>query len=248
MSQQPTEPSSGPDRVRSRGGLYGHVVDTLGQEITAGRLPAHQIVFAEQLSERFGISRSVVRESIRTLSSMGLLEARPQVGTRVLPIEHWDLLNPRIIEWRGLGPDATAQQRELIELRMGVEPLAARFTAARIEDAAAQAIADTVGAMRAALEGKDTFRFFAADSAFHRLLLEGSGNLLLGKFAATIDAGLHVRENLPATQLNLESVELHDELAKAVADRDGDAAAALATRILERTLHEFDEGHGEPSA
>jgi DNA-binding FadR family transcriptional regulator len=234
-----------PDRLRTRGGLYGHVVETLGQEITSGRMPAHQIVFAEQLTERFGISRSVVRESVRTLSSMGLLEARPQVGTRVLPIEHWDLLNPRIIEWRGLGPDAAGQQRELIELRLGLEPMAARFAAARIDEVAAHGIVSAAEAMRSALESKDSFRFFAADSTFHRLLLEGSQNLLLSKFAATIDAGLHVRENMPATQLSLAAVELHAQLAQAVVDRDGDAAAGLATRILEQTLHEFDEGLAE---
>jgi DNA-binding FadR family transcriptional regulator len=245
LTNPQAERSIEPDRLRSRGGLYGHVVETLGQEITAGRMPAHQIVFAEQLSERFGISRSVVRESVRTLSSMGLLESRPQVGTRVLPIEHWDLLNPRIIEWRGLGPDATAQQRELIELRLGLEPMAARFAAARIDRDAARSIVAAVEAMRSALEAKDTFRFFAADSSFHRLLLDGSQNLLLSKFAATIDAGLHVRENMPTTQLSLHAVELHAGLAQAIVDRDGDAAATLATRILEQTLLEFQEGLAE---
>jgi DNA-binding FadR family transcriptional regulator len=235
-----TEPSRAPGRLRGRGGLYGHVVETLGKEITDGRLPAHQVVYADQLTERFGISRSVVRESVRTLSSMGLLEARPQVGTRVLPIEHWDLLNPRIIEWRGLGPDATAQQRELLELRLGMEPVAARLAAARIDESAGQGIVDAASAMRSALEAKDSFRFFAADSMFHRLLLEGSQNLLLSKFAATIDAGLHVRENLPTTQLSLGAVELHAELAQALINGEGEAAADLATRILEQTLHEFD--------
>jgi DNA-binding FadR family transcriptional regulator len=231
-----------PDRRRSRGGLYGHVVETLGQEITGGRMPAHHIIYADQLTERFGISRSVVRESVRTLSSMGLLEARPQVGTRVLPMEHWDLLNPRIIEWRGLGPDATAQQRELLELRLGLEPIAARFAAARIDEGVAQGIVDAAADMRSALEAKDSFRFFAADSIFHRLLLEGSQNLLLSKFAATIDAGLHVRENMPTTQLSLDAVELHAELAQALISGDGDGAAVLATRILEQTLLEFEEG------
>ena len=65
-------------------GLYGHVVDVLGQAIVDGTMHTGQVVYAEQLCEQLGVSRSVVREGLRALSSMGLIEARPQVGTRVL--------------------------------------------------------------------------------------------------------------------------------------------------------------------
>jgi len=245
VSTQPqSKPASEPDRLRTAGGLYGHVVETLGNEITGGHMPAQQIIYAAQLTERFGISRSVVRESIRTLSSMGLLEARPQVGTRVLPIERWDLLNPRIIAWRASGPDALVQQRELIELRLGIEPLAARLAAERIDDEVAQELVRCADAMHAAIQERDSFRFFEVDSLFHRLLLTASKNQLITKFFAAIDAGLRVRENLPPSQLNVRATELHVDLARALVARDPAMASQLATRILEQTLLELEEGDG----
>src|SRR5690625_555429 len=79
-----------PQRVGT--GLYAQVVDVLGREIVNGDIEPGTIVYADQLCERLGVSRSVIREGVRTLSSMGLVEARPQVGTRVLPPEHWDVL------------------------------------------------------------------------------------------------------------------------------------------------------------
>ena len=222
------------------GGLYAQIVETLGQEIVDGRMPAHQIVYAEQLTTRFGISRSVVRESVRTLSSMGLLESRPQVGTKVLPISRWDLLNPQIIKWRGGGPEAKDQQLELLELRLGIEPTAARFAADRMSAESKAELLRYGLLMDAALKTSDAFAFFDADAQFHRLLLEGSHNRLIGKFSETIDAGLLSRSKMPSTELNAAAVELHIQLAKAVAANNSTQAARLATQILEQTLHEFD--------
>jgi DNA-binding FadR family transcriptional regulator len=228
-------------RVRAgAGGLYAHIVETLGQEIVDGRMPADQIVYAEQLTTRFGISRSVVRESVRTLSSMGLLESRPQVGTKVLPISSWDLLNPQIIKWRGAGPEAKDQQLELLELRLGIEPMAARFAAERMTPASSAELLKAAELMHEAMIAGDGYAFFDADSHFHRLLLEGSNNRLIGKFSETIDAGLHTRSTMPSTELNAAAVQLHIDLARAVAANNSAQAVQLATQILEQTLHEFD--------
>jgi DNA-binding GntR family transcriptional regulator len=134
-----------------------------------------------------------------------------------------------------------AQQRELIELRMGIEPAAARFAASRISKESSDDLSRAAEAMRSALASNDSFSFFNADSVFHRLLLEGSRNLLISKFATAIDAGLRVRESLPTTQLNLQSVEMHSMLAQAIANGDEDAAASLATQILKHTLVESEE-------
>lgn len=228
-------------RHRTGTGLYAHVVETLGQEIADGRMEVGQIVYAEQLSERFGISRSVVRESVRTLSSMGLLESRPQVGTRVLPMSNWDILNPQIIKWRGLGPGAADQQRELLELRLGVEPIAARFAATRMSDESAAELLKSAVGMREALRANDSFAFFDADASFHRLLLEGAENLVMAQFAETISAVLHVRNYLPSTTLEVGSVQLHLELAQALVDRNPSLAQDLATQIVSQTLQEINQ-------
>lgn len=240
-------PSSDRQRARYRSrigsGLYAHVVEVLGQEIIDGDMPAGTIVFADQLCERLGVSRSVVRESLRTLSSMGLVEARPQVGTRVLPSTKWDLLNPHVVKWRAQGPDYVQQMHQLLELRLGIEQAAARLASVRISPDDAQLILQSGLKMRQAFDTKDTRAFFAADATFHRLLLEGTDNAVIAQLADTIGAVLHVRGNdtRPGMHdLTLESVERHLELAKALVNGDSAKAQASALSLVEATLLEFE--------
>src|SRR5690625_341784 len=125
-----------PQRVGT--GLYAQVVDVLGREIVNGDIEPGTIVYADQLCERLGVSRSVIREGVRTLSSMGLVEARPQVGTRVLPPEHWDLLNPYVVTLRREGPGYVNQMKELLVLRLGIEHATAGLAADGVGDAGAE--------------------------------------------------------------------------------------------------------------
>src|SRR5690625_3917079 len=154
-----------PQRVGT--GLYAQVVDVLGREIVNGDIEPGTIVYADQLCERLGVSRSVIREGVRTLSSMGLVEARPQVGTRVLPPEHWDLLNPYVVTWRGEGPGYVKQMKELLKLRLGIEHAAAGLAAERIDDDGAQEIRTHARALAAAYLAGDARKLFEMDSGFH---------------------------------------------------------------------------------
>ena len=242
-----TDTSRDAPSVRSRSrvgnGLYAHVVEELGQRIIDGDMPAGAIVFAEQLCDQFGVSRSVVRESLRTLSSMGLLEARPQVGTRVLPSTKWDLLNPYVVKWRAQGPDYVQQMRQLLELRLGIEQAAARLASARMSPDDAQRILRAGLDMQTAFENNDTRAFFDADAAFHRLLLEGTDNAVIAQLADTIGVVLRVRGNdsRPGMHyLTMESVQRHLDLAQALVDGDSAQAQASAVSIVEGTLHEFE--------
>jgi len=233
-------------RARIGSGLYAHVVDVLGQEIINGDIPAGGIVFADQLCERLGVSRSVVREGIRTLSSMGLVEARPQVGTRVLPQSHWDLLNPHVVRWRGQGLAYVEQMKQLLELRLGIEHAAAGLAARRLSPENSAAILQRAVAMREAFEAGDARKFFEMDAAFHRLLLEGTQNAVIAQLADTIGATLDARgqDTRPGMHdITAESVENHIRLAQALVDGDAAIAQASALTLVERTLHEFEQMH-----
>ncbi len=98
----------------SRGrGLHGQLVQQLGQMIVSGDLGADRPLVPEEIGQRFEVSRTVVRESLRVLEAKGLVSARPNVGTRVRPVSDWNLLDPDIIEWRAFGPQRDDQRREL---------------------------------------------------------------------------------------------------------------------------------------
>ena len=230
-------------RSRVGSGLYAHVFEALGQEIINDTLPVGSIVFAEQISERFGVSRSVVREALRSLGSMGLLESRPQVGTRVLPRERWDLLNPHVVHWRSQGHDYRQQMRELLELRLGLEQAAARFASERITpEQAEQLVAAADRMANAQFETHDLRAYFEADATFHRILLEGTANPVIAQLSDTIGATLHARamDTRPGMHdITETSIDTHRQLAHAIAARDGESAERLARLLGSDTLDEF---------
>ncbi|GAB2527151.1 FadR/GntR family transcriptional regulator [Paramicrobacterium agarici] len=230
--------------ARKRHGLYDRVVDVIGQQIVTGELPVGSIIYAEQVCEQLDISRSVVREGIRTLSSMGLVESRPQRGTRVQPRDQWDLLNPHVVQWRGEGSEYLQQMYELLELRLGIEHAAAHFAALRMSDGDREAVVAAGYAMQRAYENRDPHTFFMADADLHRLMLEGTGNAVIGQFADTVSTALHIRGSnasrsySTAQSLDALSAGRHVELAEALARRDPDAAQKAVNDIMFATLTE----------
>lgn len=132
----------------SRGrGLHGQLVQQLGQMIVSGDLGADRPLVPEEIGQRFEVSRTVVRESLRVLEAKGLVSARPNVGTRVRPVSDWNLLDPDIIEWRAFGPQRDDQRRELDDLRWVIEPLAARLAAGHGREDIQQRLGDMIEIM-----------------------------------------------------------------------------------------------------
>ena len=222
----------------SRGrGLHGQLVQQLGQMIVSGDLGADRPLVPEEIGQRFEVSRTVVRESLRVLEAKGLVSARPNVGTRVRPVADWNLLDPDIIEWRAYGPQRDDQRRELFELRWAIEPLAARLAAGHGRDEIHQRMVDMTEIMGHAADQGDQVTFSRADSEFHTLLLELSGNRMLEHLAGIVGAALNVSGGpITACERPSEpSVGLHTRLVDALGTGDGTAAEAAMRALL--TVH-----------
>src|SRR5262245_63226077 len=108
-----------------------------------------------------------------------MVRSRHKVGTLVQPRAAWALLNPRVIGWRADGPDADVQLGELLTLREAVEPVAARLAAQHAGPVLADGLRTQLAAMRTAYAARNRSGFVAADTAFHRTMLEGSANAVL---------------------------------------------------------------------
>lgn len=201
------------------GVLHRTVLDTIGAEITSGELSRGHVLTLEGIQERFGVSRTVARETMRILESMGLVRSRRRVGITVQPRESWNVFDPRVIWWRLAGPGRDAQLRTLTELRIAVEPLAAGAAARSASaDERARALRLT-GEMRALGEAGELDEFLELDIAFHTLLLRCSGNEMFGALSDVVAVVLRAR-----TQLGLmphqpvpEALDLHERVADAVA-------------------------------
>ncbi|KOX08514.1 GntR family transcriptional regulator [Streptomyces sp. NRRL B-3648] len=219
----------------SRGrGLHGQLVQQLGQMIVSGDLGADRPLVPEEIGQRFEVSRTVVRESLRVLEAKGLVSARPNVGTRVRPVSDWNLLDPDIIEWRAFGPQRDDQRRELSELRWTIEPLAARLAAGHGREEVQQRLCDMVEIMSHAMAQGDALTYSRADTEFHALLIQIADNRMLEHLSGIVSAALQVSGG-PVTACdrpNEASLAQHARIVDALGTGDGTAAEAAMRQLL----------------
>ena len=149
-------------------------------------LAAATVLRAEELEARYGVSRTVVRETIRVLESMGMVSSRRRVGTTVEPRERWNVFDPMVIRWRLAGEGRVEQLRSLSELRAGFEPVAAALAARRATPAHCGELTGAVMEMAVHARSGDLDAYLVADVQFHRTLLRASGNEMFGALDSVV--------------------------------------------------------------
>ncbi|MFC9942834.1 FadR/GntR family transcriptional regulator [Streptomyces pratensis] len=223
-------------------GLHTHVLDTLGLEIAAGDSPPGLVLRTEELAQRFDVSRTVVREVIRVLESMHLVESRRRVGVTVRPTEEWNVYDPQVIRWRLAGADRPRQLRSLTVLRSAVEPVAAGLAARHATAEQCAALTECALGMVATSRGQQLEGYLRHDIAFHRIVLNASGNEMfarLGDVVAEVLAG-RTHHQVMFEDPDPAAVTLHVRLAEAVREGDAEGAERLTKEIAVGALHELD--------
>ena len=217
--------------------LLGSVVDQLGADIVSGDLAEGERFRLGDVEKRFGISRTVARETMRALEQLGLVKSSRRVGITVLPPSSWAVFDDDIIAWRlASEKDRDAQLMSLTELRVGIEPIAARLMAARATDEQRKelrVLGERIHQLGSRAMGNSD-QFLDADIRFHTLILEGSGNDLFISLAPTIAAVLVGRTKtgrMPHTP-HPTAMHMHRELAHAIGAGDPDRAEKAAHAIL----------------
>lgn len=200
--------------------VHGNTVDHLGEAIVAGHYaPGASIPPEPVLGESLGVSRTVVREVIKSLAAKGLVSTGPKVGTRVLPEDQWNWFDPDVIAWQskaGLTPEFL---RDLQDLRRIVEPAAVRLAAER-------ATAQDIAAIEAAYQGmaravKEGGDYVTHDLRFHQGLLQACRNRMLIHMSRALGALLRTsfelstsRKGAPASSLPLHRAVLDAVIAR----------------------------------
>lgn len=229
--------------ARAGGGLAGRVADQLGSELAAGVHPAGAVLRTEQVQARFEVSRTVVREAVRTLEAKRMLHSVPHVGLTVRPEQDWHLYDPDVIRWRLAGPGRERHLDELTELRAAIEPAAAAAAAMRASAEERERLLACAAAMRARAAASDRAGFLAADVRFHALLLEMSGNPMfaqLGPVTGELLRGRAQLRLLPAHPDPLDAAR-HDAVAVAVAavqPQEAEDAMRLVVRESLEDIHQ----------
>ncbi|GAC1654385.1 MAG: FCD domain-containing protein [Mycobacterium sp.] len=231
------------------GALHDNVLAALGTSIVSGECPPGQVVTLEGLSTGHGVSRSVAREVIRVLESMGMVESRRRVGITIQSAQEWNVFDPRLIRWRLEAGDRTAQLVSLSELRRGCEPAAAALAARRADPHQCRIMAAAVSDMVVHGRSGDLDAYLLADKIFHQTLLEASGNEMfraLNGVVTEVLAGRTHHGMMPELP-NPGAIELHDQVARAIRLRDEDAAERAMRAIIDEAVAAVAEAFSEQS-
>ncbi|MCH6472110.1 FadR/GntR family transcriptional regulator [Sinomonas terrae] len=207
------------------GGRHDRVLDSLGARIVSGELAPATMLDPVQLSQHYDVSRSVVREVLRSLGSRGLLRAVPGQGTFVRERSEWTLLDPDVLRWRYQSrkdPDFLAQ---LTEMRLTIEPTAARLAAERRTDSDVANIYIALSRMED--PQASTSEHVEADVHFHQALLLAAHNELFENMSTIIEIGLRARDAYVHGSIELDE---GDKLREVVASHRGVLDAVRAGR------------------
>ena len=245
----------------SRHSLHEQVVRQLGSRILRDEVkPGETLPSEVELCAQFDVSRSVVREALKVLAAKGLVESRTKTGTRVRPRREWNLIDPDVLTWQyEAGPDAT-YLRNLCEVRLFIEPPAARAAALRATEDEIASIEAWAHRMEIAINDSDPY--ITADLKFHTAILVAAHNELLLQMGNTVSMALRA-SRLVTTQVPESSVHAmpqHWAVVRAIQDRDGERAevmmrdlVATAVADIECALHattvgkELRDGNSAPS-
>lgn len=222
--------------------VHGSTVDLLGEAIIAGRHPAGASLPPEPaLGESLGVSRTVVREAVKSLIAKGLVSTGPKVGTRVLPEEHWNWFDADVIAWQakaGLTPELL---RDLQQLRRVVEPAAARLAAEYATPADIAAIEQAYAGMADAVRhGGD---YVAHDLRFHQGLYQACHNRLLIQMSRAFGALLRTSFELSTSKKGgpVRSLPLHRAVLDAVAARKPLKAEKATVALIDGASRDIDQ-------
>jgi DNA-binding GntR family transcriptional regulator len=198
--------------------LREQVKELLLERILSGAYQPGDRLVETRIAQELGTSQTPVREALRDLELLRFVESEPFRGARVRAF-------------------STAELAEIYPVRAAIEEVAAREAAARLDGDVSHLEAE-LRAMRAAADEGDLHGLVEHDVAFHRLIVEASGNgVLIGVWASL---RVEARTTITALSTGIDHHELadtHEPVLAALAARDPERAG----RALRRHIEDFGE-------
>jgi len=221
--------------------VHGLTLDQLGEAIVGGRFaPGASIPPEPQLCESFSVSRTVIREAVKSLVAKGLLVTGPKVGTRVLPSDQWNWFDPDVVAWQSKAGLTRDFLRDLQELRRVIEPAAVRMAAQRATTQDVAVIEFAYDGMQDAIEhGGDYVR---RDLAFHQGLLQAAHNRMVMQMSKVLGALLRTAFEISTSGLHgpASSLPAHRAVLDAVIARDPARAERASLLLIDSAADDIE--------
>ena len=208
------------------------LAEKLAQRILTGEYAPGSILPAEmELGSAFGVSRTAIREAVKTLTAKGMVLPRPRIGTRVMPKESWNFLDKELLAWWMTEENCQDVIQHFLVLRSTLEPQACQL-AALLGSAEQKAHLNTL--MNEMVQLKKHFhreRWIEVDMAWHEHIYAMSGNPFLTSFAALFQSVYHTYFN-SITHNDVVKLEHHKAIVDAIQDSNAQGAFEACQLLL----------------
>ncbi|MBX5460957.1 MAG: GntR family transcriptional regulator [Steroidobacteraceae bacterium] len=209
--------ASGAGRLKRSQGLVQEVFDLIRADIMALRIPPDTRISIDNLVRELGVSQTPIREALSMLEAIGLVTKRRFIGYCSAP-----QLNRKQLD-------------ELYEVRLLLEPYAARCAAERMSDEEIRRLSELAANMEPGDTRTSYDRFADQDSELHDMIAAGSGNRLIQESLARLHAHLHIFRLRFHSEVTTEAYAEHARLVEALAARDPAAAEAAMRAHIEKS-------------
>ena len=217
-----------------RQNIYQQLVEHLQQYIIDNSLrPGDRLPTEAELAARFRVSRQSVREAVKVLESIGVIETRPRDGSRLTTMSTQSLTDHLrfFFELDGATVKEMAAARRVIECA---------FVPVIVENADETDFHRMEAAIQRMREHTRRGETFAeADMAFHQALATATKNRVMSGFGAMVQQFfIHLRNRIKADEVKQRrSIQEHEEILKALREKD----SAAAQRAIEQHLRVYDD-------
>lgn len=230
---------------------HDQIAAILGTEILRGvHRPGDNMPAEQDLIARFQVSRTVMREVMKTLAAKGLVVSKTRIGTRVRDPLHWNYFDVDVLVWRvrvGLDDEF---MRSLTEVRRALEPAAAALAAQRRTSTDLAHLRDYVREM--GHTGHSRQSFAEADLDFHLAIGIASGNPLLRSMASVIEAALAASYAVSSPVDDASNHEItvnsHAAIVDAIEARDAQGAATAMLRVIDTGVRRINSTRKQRSS
>lgn len=215
---------------------HAQVVHKLGLGIVSGEFSAGEILPGDaDLVARFKVSRTILREAMKTLTAKGMVAPKARIGTRVTSRDKWNMFDSDVLFWHFETGITEEFLLHLYDMRQAFEPFAASLAATRATEAEINRLdllATTMGDPAHTKEKRAI-----ADMEFHIMLAEVSGNPFMRTVGTLIRASLIgiFRMSNPDTDPNeiVDVSRTHLQLVEALRNRDVASARKQMETLIE---------------
>ncbi|MFD0705589.1 FadR/GntR family transcriptional regulator [Alloscardovia venturai] len=218
------------------------VTDQLAMSILEGSWKVGQATTLDEIQHTYNVSRSIARDVINHLETLGVVKAKQRVGIIALNPDDWDGLNSEVVSWKLAGPQRFKQICALEEIRRAVEPVAASATATRASEEIKHHLLDAAQHMIDGAERKDHEFFHRNDLDFHLTIVESCNNAIFASLARSAFSVFQydlVADVFPPGY-NFPTARMHNDVAVAISDGDSAGAFDGMIRIMDYIYDTLD--------